>query len=418
MKQPILKREPASAKPRLMFYCQHAMGLGHLIRSTEIVRGLHDFDVTFVNAGDVIEGVQLPPSVEVVNLPPLKVAEESHHIQGNGEARARTARSERLLSVWRHVRPEILVIELFPFGRKKFEFELLPLLAEIARTKSRTKVVCSLRDILVSRNDQPQWEEKVCHLANAYFDLILIHSDPQFQRLEETFGRVLDLRCEIKYTGFVVQLPQKAAPDAAESLQLPDDGTPLIVASIGGGIIGSELLCCAIPASELIRRTVRHHLVVITGPRIPDAMWQRVQELAGGRPDVTLLRYTSRFLEYLETADLSISLAGYNTCMNILTTGVPALVYPVMEFNRDEQIIRSHKLEALGAVSVIRPDELVPMVLGRKILSALERRQVRNPPGLETRGVENSAKILMELAHRGGRAESMATIGDALLTGR
>lgn len=37
---------------KLMFYCQHILGMGHLIRSMEIVRGLvEDFEICFINGG-------------------------------------------------------------------------------------------------------------------------------------------------------------------------------------------------------------------------------------------------------------------------------------------------------------------------------------------------------------------------------
>ncbi len=406
MTRPILNPESRSNRPRLLFYCQHAMGLGHLVRSAALVHGLRNFEVTFINAGDVVDGFRFQPSVEVVNLPPLKIGDDLSTIQDQGETdafwAAKALRKERLVSVWQDVQPEIVVIELFPFGRKKFEFELIPLLREILLTKASTKVVCSLRDILVSRNDQPEWEEKVCRLANAYFDLILVHSDPRFQRLEETFGRVSDLRCEVYYTGFVAQSPYLPAESYDEPLRLPNDGKPLIVASIGGGRIGGELLACTIQASASLQNTLPHHLILITGPRFPEAEWRDLARLVRGNPGISLMRYTERFLEYLENADLSISLAGYNTCMNILTTGVRALVYPITGYNADEQIIRSHKLEALGAVSVIRPEELTADALSRKVLSALEQKDARARVELDTGGVENTARILMELAGERG----------------
>ncbi len=405
MTRPLIRSQPPGGKPRLMFYCQHAMGLGHLVRSIELVRGLDNFDVTFVNAGDVIKGFQLPPTVRVVNLQPLKVDDDFRLIRGDGDVpvseAVKAARREYLGRVWQELRPDILMIELFPFGRKKFEFELIPLLREILHSEARTKVVCSLRDILVGRNDQLQWEERVCKLVNTYFDLILIHSDPAFQRLEETFGRVSDLCCEICYTGFVAPAQRCSRQDAAEPLRLPDDGKPLIVASIGGGRIGGELIYCAIEASVSIREKLPHHLAVVTGPRFPDEEWSRLRQWVDGMAEVTVLRFTGRFLDYLKQAALSISLAGYNTCMDILATGVPALVYPITAYNKDEQLIRAYKLEGLGAVSVIRPEDLTPATLGRKILSVLERKPARiATAALDTRGVENTARFLAELVGR------------------
>ena len=39
-------------RPRLLFYCQHSVGLGHLVRSMNLADGLtRDFDVTLLNGG-------------------------------------------------------------------------------------------------------------------------------------------------------------------------------------------------------------------------------------------------------------------------------------------------------------------------------------------------------------------------------
>ncbi|PHM08684.1 glycosyl transferase, partial [Nostoc sp. 'Peltigera malacea cyanobiont' DB3992] len=44
---------------RIMFYCQHILGMGHLVRSREIVRGLtKDFQVCFINGGEIIQGFE------------------------------------------------------------------------------------------------------------------------------------------------------------------------------------------------------------------------------------------------------------------------------------------------------------------------------------------------------------------------
>src|SRR5262249_49557193 len=56
-------------------------------------------------------------------------------------------RKDLLRAAFDSFAPDILLIELFPFGRKKFNFELLPLLAHARATRPATKIVCSLRDI-------------------------------------------------------------------------------------------------------------------------------------------------------------------------------------------------------------------------------------------------------------------------------
>jgi len=202
-------------KKRAMFYCQSVLGMGHLIRSAEIVRGLADngFEVSFLNGGEMAGGLELPSSIAVVNLPPIKsdaefreiyAADGSRHLEEIKEARRR-----RILAEFARFRPQVLIIELFPFGRRKFAFELIPLLERISAGGRATKVVCSLRDILAPRRDQARFEDRVCNLMNRYFDLLLVHADPRFQRLEESFPSARRIECPIRYTGFVVQRGDK-----------------------------------------------------------------------------------------------------------------------------------------------------------------------------------------------------------------
>ena len=68
-------------------------------------------------------------------------------------------------------------------------------------------------------------------------------------------------------------------------------------------------------------------------------------------------RFTNEFLSFLAAADLSISMAGYNTCMNVLAAGVTALVWPFGQ-NR-EQRLRGEKLAALEAVTLVSDGVLV-----------------------------------------------------------
>ena len=200
---------------RAMFYCQSVLGIGHLIRSAEIARGLADngFEVSFLNGGEMAGGLELPSSIAVLNLPPIKSDAEFREIRAADDSRdleeIKDERRRRILAEFARFRPQVLIIELFPFGRRKFAFELIPLLERISACGRATKVVCSLRDILAPRSDQAKFEDQVCNLMNRYFDLLLVHADPRFQRLEETFPSARRIECPIRYTGFVVQRGDK-----------------------------------------------------------------------------------------------------------------------------------------------------------------------------------------------------------------
>jgi len=385
---------------KILFYSQHVLGMGHFVRAMEITRGLSNYKIRFLNGGQRVEEFPHPPWVELVNLPPVKPDAEMKYIEAIDPSRSldelKVSRREALLSEYDQFRPDVVMIELFPFGRRQFVFELLPLLARTRQRGQSPKVVCSVRDILVTQPDHIHHEEWVCELLNRYFDLVLVHSDPGFQTLQETFSRVKDIRTEIRYTGYVVQTPNLQPPETNGASVMPRRaGQPTIVVSVGGGRVGYDLLTSAVKASAILEASRPHRMVVFSGPFLPETEFSELRRMVGGRSNVTLRRFTHHFLSHLEQADLSISQAGYNTCMNVLTTRCRALVLPFASPGNEEQTIRANKLEQLGLVNVIRPDELKPEALADKIRTSLEMDPA--PYRLDTRGVEKSAALITAL---------------------
>ncbi|MGH9935503.1 MAG: glycosyltransferase family protein [Blastocatellia bacterium] len=342
----------------------------------------------------------LPAWVEVVYLPALKSDARFQQLyvvdgpESLPEIQAR--RKELLRGAFDRFAPDVLLIELFPFGRKKFNFELLPLLAHARATRPAAKIVCSLRDILVRRPDQARYEAEVCALMNQYFDLLLIHADPRLQRLEETFGNVAGLNCAIRYTGYVAQpLCDKPARDRPKARAGSD---PTLLVSIGGGRVGHELIACALDAEA--RLTTPRRLHILTGPHMPVEQLQNLQRRAAGRSHITLQRHTTQFLTWLRQADLSISMAGYNTCMDIVSAGVRALVWPFNEHENDEQTRRARKLEQAGYVSVLDPARLDPDYLAAEIVRCLNLEAPAPAVALDLQGAPRTAELLTTLLAR------------------
>ena len=377
---------------RIVFYCQHVLGIGHLVRSTEIIRALASrFSVCLVSGGADVDGFEFPEGVSVVKLPPLQTDADFAELQtvsGHDLEQVKQARQEILLSVLREQRPDAFIIELFPFGRKRFGFELLPALEYLDRFQSQTQVLCSLRDILVRKTDQEQHEERVCKVVNRYFDRVLVHGDARFQKLEETFSRVGDLKCPVEYTGYVVQ-PE---PPPSRSVALPDG--PFIVVSIGSGRYrsGHQLIESVIESAAILRQQVPHRILIFGGPFMPDDVFARLTELTAGQPNVRLERYSPELLSLMQYAGLSISMGGYNTLMNVLTTGVRAMVFPYTTNGDREQNIRAEKLEELRILDVLHPEDLSAPVLAPKILLALMRTPERFH--FEFDGAARTAEIL------------------------
>jgi len=394
---------------KVAFYCQHVLGVGHLVRSTEIIRALcAHFSVLLISGGEPVDGFRFPPEVEVVNLPALQTDSDFSELQVCSGSKSveeiQDARKTMLLSLLDKFVPDAFVIELFPFGRKRFAFELIPALEYIHRQRDRAKVVCSLRDILVQKQDQNKHEERVCRIVNHYFDLVLVHGDPRFQQLDETFSRVGDLNCPIRYTGYVAQ---RSPETQAVGLKIALPEEPFILVTIGSGRYrnGQKLLRSIIETAGLLAQELPHRFVIFAGPFIPHEEFLKLKELAAQQPNITLDRYTPDLLQYMNRADLSISMGGYNTIMNILSTGTRAIVFPYTVNDDQEQYIRAEKLRQLGVIDMIHPDALEPTRLAAAIRAALRR----NPAHLECNlhGAEESARLLTELLQPAERLEEV-----------
>ncbi|MEO0941788.1 MAG: glycosyltransferase [Cyanobacteria bacterium J06642_12] len=378
-------------KKRLMFYCQHILGIGHLVRSMEIVRALTaDFEVCFVNGGKVVPEFKAPAGVNVINLPAIETDPDFQTLKAVDTSMSledvETKRRTILLDVVDLYRPNVLVVELYPFGRRRFSFELEPLL-ERARALG-TKVSCSLRDIVVTKQDRERHETKVVKLMNRYFDQLLVHGDRRFIPLEDSFSRASDLNCPIHYTGYVAQ-----QPNAVPTFHFTD---PFILCSVGGGRFGHDLLECIAKAAPLLAERVPHSIRMFTGPFVPDSVWQALQEIGAKQPNLAIERYTPHLLDYMRQADLSISMAGYNTTMNILATGVRSMMMPFTGNGDREQLMRLQKLDAMGIVSAITPATLDPKLLATQVEASLYADP--RPFSFDLEGSINTASYLHQLA--------------------
>ncbi len=390
---------------KIMFYCQYLTGMGHLVRSTEIVRALaKDFEVYFINGGPPVAGFEILLQVELINFPALWLEDGKFQIPADCSSveKVKELRKDLLIEAFDRVKPDCLITEFFPFGRHKLFFELLPLLEHVKLTAPATKIACSLRDV-IGRETLAQEADTICELVNLYFDLILFHADSGFQSFAESFPRHQELNCEIHYTGFVAQSPtEKINPENDELLSGIDKDRPLILVSVGGGRLGYELLEAVIAVSPILEQYIPHRIQIFTGPFLPEAQFIQLQQMAAKCQNVNLRRYTPQLLKYMEKADLSISLTGYNTTMNLLRTGVRALVVPIGHYEQDrEQLVRTKKLEQMGVVETIDPQQLEPTELAQRILASLNKPLVANTAELfDLQGAQKTATLLQEFLEK------------------
>jgi predicted glycosyltransferase len=345
---------------KIIQYCQHVLGIGHLFRSLEICRALCGHDVIMVTGGPQVDS-DLPSHVRYVRLPDLQMNREFKGLYSSQKNatldQIKEQRQKRLFDLFKKEEPDVFLVELYPFGRKAFRFELDPVLQAIgAERLPACRVVCSVRDILVEKEDSAKHEARAVKTLNRYFDAVLVHADPILAQLDETFDQFDKIEIPVVYTGYIAPQPQPdAGPKIRQQLQIGADEY-LIIASAGGGNVGGPLLEAVVRAFDQLNAPKPCSLKVFSGPFLARENLDRLKKMAG--KNIQIERFTPDFLSYLAAADLSVSMGGYNTTMNILASGVPALVWPFPQ-NR-EQRLRVGRLAETGVLQVIDGEDLDP----------------------------------------------------------
>jgi len=375
---------------RVFFYVQHLLGIGHLMRARRIATALVDngFQVTLVTGGVPVEGFETT-GVDDVALPPIAVSggDFAQLVDIDGKPvddDFKHRRCQLLLEAYHESRPDIVMVEAFPFGRRQVRFELLPLLDAIDQTEPKPLLVTSLRDVL-QRRSKPGRDERTVQLVKQYFDKVLVHGDSALATLDMSFPCAHEIADQILYTGLV------CGPLPEEPSQRFD-----IIVSAGGGAVGAKLLHAAIEAAALLPDSTSW--CVITGPNLPNEEFTRLSNSASG--NVSVERFRSDFPSLLCGARLSISQAGYNTVSDILQAQCRALLVPYSAQGETEQSDRAGMLERLGLADVLTDELLTSKILVNVIRSTLAQSQPSVLSAINTDGGKCTAVILRELVGR------------------
>jgi predicted glycosyltransferase len=377
---------------RILLWVQHLLGTGHLERMRRIAEALaaREADVHFVTGGVPLPG-RMPQGVRIIQLPPVKVTDASFTPLRDPDGRPiddayRRARVDRVLAAYDEAAPSVVLFETYPFGRRSLRFEIEPLLARIDATHPRPRVLSSIRDILQLQEkagrDAESWS-----WAQRWFDEVLVHGDPGFFRLEESFPLAADRSVPLFYTGYVTS-PGTPLPRA------PLEQQSEVVVSAGGGATGSHVLHAAVAARPLSTlRALRWRILV--GPGIAEDEFARLRAKAG--EGVVVERNRHDFPALLARARVSVSQAGYNTVMDVLRSRAPAVIVPFEGRAETEQRMRAQRLAAAGAFELVAEEDLEP----RTLAAAVDRVASRGSPAaapFAMQGAERSADRILELA--------------------
>jgi predicted glycosyltransferase len=347
---------------RILIHVQHLLGTGHTRRAAELATALADAGhaVTLASGGMPLAHLETGRA-NLEQLPPLRAADATFRTLIDAQGRAlddalRAERCQRLLALYDTIKPQIVITEMYPLGRRILEFELLPLLA--AAQRDNVKLVASLRDVIQAKHD-PERNAAMVARAQSY-QLIMVHGDRDFLPLEASFPDAARLADRIVYTGYIATPRGPEPPGAA--------GRNEIVVSIGGGAAGATLIDSALAARA---QFPTHRWRVLLGGDLDQAARARATAAAVDDPGLIVEPARPDFPRLLARAALSISQAGYNTVVDMLRAGVRSVLVPFVGPGENEQTIRAGALATAGRAVVIEERSLDGEHLARAVRTAL-----------------------------------------------
>ncbi len=339
---------------RVLIVVTHLLGTGHLSRALTLGRAFatQGHDVTVASGG--MPAPQLDSTgVRVCQIRPLRsdgtnfthLLTDANDTAGDAYL---NARREHLLTLLAETQPDILITELFPFGRRSLSAEFEAVLEATHDLPARPAILCSIRDILAPPS-KPKKVADVEALLDRYFDAVLVHSDPAQVTLDQSWPVSKTLAPMLRYTGYVAPAPSGPHPDAV--------GSGEILVAAGGGEVGTPIFEAAISAAQR-RPDLNWRLLVGGGTQRRDALRARPMPenvvIEAPRPD---------YRQMLYHASASVSMCGYNTTLDVLQSGVPAVLVPFDDGNEVEQTLRARSLARLPAMTVLPSIDLTPDAL-------------------------------------------------------
>nr|WP_295836995.1 glycosyltransferase [uncultured Azospirillum sp.] len=375
---------------KLLIAVTHLLGTGHLSRALALAEA-------FTARGwsvDVVSGGRPAPHLTgggatLHQLPPLASdgADFATLLAADGRpanADLFAARQAMLTGLLDSLRPDVLITELFPFGRRALAAEFDALL-ERARALPRPPLtLASVRDILAPPSKPKRIAETENRLLR-FYDGVLVHSDPALIPLEDSWPLTPAMHPLLRYTGFVVPPPP-----------VPDDGTDgnaEILVTAGGGPVGRPVFeaaaRCAAQCAASGALPQRWRLLVAKDDA---ALADRLRTMAP--PDRLLVEpVRPDFRALLGRAAASVGRCGYNTALDCLTAGVPSVFCPFEDGKEVEQTIRAAILARQPGIATLREADLTPDSLAQALTSVLGARiPPLNPSSLA--GAARSVEIV------------------------
>lgn len=362
---------------RLLVYSHDTFGLGNIRRMLVICEHLRSripgLSVLILTGSPMLHSFRLINGIDYVKLPCLnRDVEGSIHVkylnlQDDSMVRLRR---EVILSTVTKFRPDIFLVDKKPGG---VAGELEDSLKAIYTDLPHTAVVLLLRDILDdAATTIDQWKRQSAYdLIERYYQTILVVGMPELYDVRAEYQFPASLWAKVQFCGY---LARQSGPETREEVRQRlriAESERMILVTAGGGEDGYGLIRTYLEGLAAFRGDVPLKTVVVTGPELAESYRREVKRLAGQCPEARVIEFTDEMMNYMNAADVVVSMAGYNTICEILSLRKRAVIVPRVEPVK-EQEIRAERMARLGLFKMIHPARLTPWDLMAAVRSEVE----------------------------------------------
>ena len=358
-------------KKRILFYSHDAYGMGNIRRTLAICNHLTNtvpnISILLLTGSPVIHSLRIPNGVDYIKLPCLtRNSSECFRAKywDMSLSELIDIRSDLILSAVKSFNPDMVVVDKKPLGIKR-EFE--PALTYL-KQNLKTKVVLGLRDILDAPSvTVPIWKR------NHYFDIIedsydavwIYGAKDIFDTVEE-YEMPDAVAAKAVFTGYLGR-PQSERKRLEIRTELGLNGHVFSLVMVGGGGDGYSIMKTFVEGVKADHEKYHMDSLLLTGPEMPEEKRFALEnDCRNGHP-MRMKEFSDSVEDLLVAADVVVSMGGYNSTCEILSSKKKALIIPRVRPVK-EQYIRTKRLAELGLVNMIHPDELNASALLQAIM--------------------------------------------------